>query len=528
MGWDVPFNGKVQTFPDDATPDEIAQVLGTTPDKLKITKSKEPMTVGGLVKNYGKQVLDLAKGPFYKDENVTLGTGIRMYSPLDALSGLSSLGRGTLEALAHGSNYPQDKQSIHEQKARAVGRTIKEGTQQLVEDPIRFAYEHPLDVSLALSGGLGALKSGAEAAGLAKTAKALETTRTVVNPARVATKKLGFTATPPAPEEIQWERRAAKKFRNAFAPSTTKFASPDAQARLDDSISKVVKMTVDDADNLKYIEPFSQEIGKIDIKNMNVGQLSQALPQLKHSLFTAYNDMMLKANRAGLTIDGPAIAKKLRATFGGEYAETWRKKIADFAEEQAQRLETYKNGKMSLNDAQRLIKDINDDMGDLLKSGEMGATGTKKVLGDIAREMRDQLDSQIERVAEEGGPGYKMVRDHYKAVKDVESYVHKKAAQVANKEGAFDADLFDVWSLGVATGGIISGNPATLAKAFTGWTASKLRKEMRDPDHIVKNLFRKASDQIKHKEWLELNGPPTMAASHSSPTTTLTVKNGRR
>jgi hypothetical protein len=356
-------------FSDDEIVQHLSGTKPTAPTKPIPVLTRTPeKTIGGLLKNYGGQLWDQAK--FFATTD-----------PIELAGGLAKLGAGGLLAHWRNTGLNMPPAGPMEQGAREVGKQFVSGGKQLINDPLTWMYERPLDTSLILGGGLGMLGKAAEGAELGRTASVLNKAKNVVNPLNAVTDKLGWTGVKPGGTGVEID--TPKYFRKAINPQTAKKgvlvgeveegAIQSSTAAYDQSINKVVNAAINMKDDLKILNDTGMEVPFIP-SEAGVEELSQVVPQIRKKVYKGYNDMMLAANGEGLMADTAPIRQMLLDKYVNPFKRNFDEKTTQFAQDWAAKLKAYNNGKLTLEEAQDLVEQLNKQL---------------EPLGDIARGLRD-------------------------------------------------------------------------------------------------------------------------------------------
>jgi hypothetical protein len=222
-------------------------------------------------------------------------------------------------------------------------------------------------------------------------------------------------------------------------------------------------------------------------------QAAQAIDQAKKIVYKKYNDMAVAAGDAGASFKSNKVLSRL-----DEIAQApdevipkndprlkWDESIRRYAHDMKASVAELDGASPEIIEAR--IKDLNNS----LKGYYEGRTAAAKaqIDGSVAQAMREELDANITSAV---GDGYQALKNQYGALKSIEKEVNHRAIVNARKNTAGLTDLTDVFTGGELVAGVMTANPALIAKAVAGRGIKEYIKKLNDPDLYVERMFKRA------------------------------------
>lgn len=299
-----------------------------------------------------------------------------------------------------------------------------------------------------------------------------------------------------------------------------------------DNASEAVKTIVENKDAIKIVDDDGEEIAR----PKTAMQMAQAIEQAKKAVYEKYHGMALAAGEEGATISTQPVMDKLdeiapKILDDGsveplmandprlKYNPDTRKYALDLKNEIAE----LNNASPEIVEAR--IADLNNS----LKGFYEGRTVKAKaeIDGSVAQLLRQQLDDKI---ANATGEGYQALKGQYGALKAIENEVAKRALVNARRNAKGVFDLTDVFTGGELISGLLTMNPALVAKGAAGMAIKDVLKSMNNPDRHIDNMFKKAYEYEGYKpkvEGLRPPAPPTDISNFTDvPPTTIGTPGG--
>ncbi len=253
--------------------------------------------------------------------------------------------------------------------------------------------------------------------------------------------------------------------------------------------NEAVKTIIEQKGGLKLTD----EMGEAVPLPENLKQFNEAIEQTKKNVYNEYSQLAKEAGDQGVKINASEIADDLQKIVDKRIT---KKDVKKFAEGEIERFREFKD--LSPEEADELIKDLNQSLTPFYTSG----TGKIKaqVEASIASKLRQLTDDAIEDTigkATKGQKGrYQELKNKYGSLKAIEDDVAKRSLVDARKNVAGLADFTDIFTGGEIASGIMSLNPALIAKGAAGMGLKNMIKYMNNPNRIIKSMFKKADDTL--------------------------------
>lgn len=252
-------------------------------------------------------------------------------------------------------------------------------------------------------------------------------------------------------------------------------------ARFREDASDAVKILARNKNNIEIVD---EATGMIKKAPETAADMVQAIQQTKSDLFNAYDNYARRAGEEGAAFDISKINRKLDKYINDtahdpssrKYAEGFKERIADLDGAEPKTI-------------QERIREYNSG---LKGFGTLSGTEMEKIRieASVAEALRQELDKTIESAVEK--PGYAELKKMYSKLKSVENEVmHRAKTQARKKEGGLTTIASVFPGMDIAYG-IMTQNPAQVAKGVGGKAALSWIKKINDPDRAIKQMFDKA------------------------------------
>lgn len=275
---------------------------------------------------------------------------------------------------------------------------------------------------------------------------------------------------------------------------------------IDQGIAKGVKPTIYGKQTMPRVQEFydkakiavktiAENKDKINLVDANGEQIqrpktlvdfAKAIDATKKNIYADYHAMATKAGDKGAWFDANDVVNKIdKATKDKglvpevrEYAASLKPELIELAGESPEIIE-------------RRIQHYNESLTGFYE----GRVSKEKARVDasIAQAMREQLDKIIE---ESVGPGYQGLKNKYGALKTIEKDVNKRAVVEARKSEKGFYDISDIFTGGEIVAGVLSANPALIAKGTAGIGIKAMIKKINNPNRYIEKMFKKAYNEI--------------------------------
>ena len=230
--------------------------------------------------------------------------------------------------------------------------------------------------------------------------------------------------------------------------------------------------------------------GQIPVNKLpeNIQEHLQAINQAKTNAFVKYDAMKKAAGEAGAEVSLQPAANDLLIASKDPVLNDLRPGTAKYMEEQANVL--LNRGKYTADQAQTAIATLNKDVESFMRNPTPDMAGKMAVDATILKYMRQGLDDAI---TAEKGPGYQPLKNEYGRLAGME----KDAAHRARIAGrAAPVSLVDAMGGFLGSGEIVSGilsmNPAQIAKGGTVMALKSYIKKINSPDYKIKQMYKLA------------------------------------
>jgi hypothetical protein len=327
--------------------------------------------------------------------------------------------------------------------------------------------------------GRGALKAGAEGVNIGRDVAGIITRKT--------------------PEMIDRELTSviSRGVEKAIRPTVVgKRTAPQVRAYYEKA-KNAVKTIIDNKDSLVLTDA---EGGAVKGLPKTVKQFSEAIDQTKRAVFKQYDDMATKAGQAGVEVDLYPAVKELESIASNKVLNDLSPEIADYAMKRSEALSgraTY-----TTTEAQDAIAHLNKSLESFYRNPSYETANRAGVDSLIVNNIRKSLDDAIENSV---GAGYQDLKNTYGALKAIEKEVAQRAVVNARKNTKGLLDFTDVLTSGELISGILTMNPAMIAKGAAGRGIKEYFKILNNPDRIVKGMFSDAESLLNRR-----NAPPVM------------------
>lgn len=246
-----------------------------------------------------------------------------------------------------------------------------------------------------------------------------------------------------------------------------------------------VQSILDHKDKLQYVDD-TGEIASAAHVPTNLKEFAQAIDQTKKQIFSEYSALTKEATGNGAMVKVDPIVEKLLNYAEDPAIVRASPDKAQYAIKVAENL--MKHGDMSPDVAENVIKEMNSRL--LNFYGSQASKGIADVDATIASEIRNALD---EVVTGSTDGNYQELKNAYGALKAIEKDVGHRALVTARQSIKDLPSYSDIFSGGDITYGVLSGNPALIAKGAAQKAILSWYKHLNSPDTNIMKMFRAAS-----------------------------------
>jgi hypothetical protein len=283
-------------------------------------------------------------------------------------------------------------------------------------------------------------------------------------------------------------------YTRAIKPSVARAGTAPELAQYNQQARSAVDSIVANKSSLRYAGPEGETAGKLP---NTIEQFGDAIDQTKASIFEKYDAMARQAGQVGARVDLRPTVGELQKIAADPVVRDLHPDLSKYAESQAERLAD--RGSYSTVDAQRAVQNLNQSLKAFYKNPTYETASRAGVDSMVANQFRGGLDKAIEDTT---GPGYQELKNEYGSLKAIEKGVVHRAIVEGRKNlgGGLMGNIGDVVSADEVIRGILTLNPAavargTLLKGFTSFV-----KRLRDPNRAVEKLFDAAEKQTAGRE----------------------------
>lgn len=288
--------------------------------------------------------------------------------------------------------------------------------------------------------------------------------------------------------------RFPKDFDEAVAQGVAKGIKPQFRGSLRNSAtslqeynkkaSEAVRQIIERQNSFQYIDDAGDVVSQ-GAAPTNLSEFAQAIQQTKRQIFDEYSALTRQATGQGMSVDLDDIVDKLIT-----YADDPVKQAADpskaqYALKMAQRLS--KQRKFNPTQTEQLIKELNESLAPTY--ADKAAKGISEVDLSVANALREKLDDVV---VQSTGKEYQSLKNAYGALKTIEKDVGHRALIVARQNTKGIADLSDIFTGGDLVAGIMTANPAFIARGAAGYGIKEVYKKLVSPDANIMRMFRSA------------------------------------
>lgn len=373
-------------------------------------------------------------------------------------------------------------------------KSVLDSAQGALMHPIKTFENHPITSALVIAPALRAIAGDTAAVG-----KATSMAQEAKNYIGQKSVDLGVIDPTRGPLE---SKAAVQNLEPIIKKGIEKSISPSVIGKKTigqvDKYYKDASLAVHSIVNNKNTLQLTDEAGLPAVHNLpqNLKQFSEAVDQTKKAVFDQYDALQKQAGLAGATVDTKSVAHDLVSAMADpKFAaiEDQNPAISNYILDRATALES--RGSYTPEQAQIAIKNYNDSLSSFYKNPNMENFQKANVDAMIANKLRDGLDKSIMDSTDQV---YQPLKTQYGALKSVEKDVLNSAMRNARKNTKGLVDFSDIFSGGDLVKGLVSHNPALLAKGAAQIGIKQYIKFLNDPNSIVKNMFQKVDSVLQN------------------------------
>lgn len=347
------------------------------------------------------------------------------------------------------------------------------------ENPSRFARMELL--AAGTSGATGETsRAAAEGLGAGPTGQTI---------AKVAGSLVGAAPYGLASKNVEWEPEVDRRIFKAIRPGVEGKRSAGQIEKFKNRARDAVETIIENKPNLSLTDESGQVVkGELP---KNLMQFSEAVDQTKGEIFKAYDTLAKQAGQAGAAVDLDPIVQELRSIAAQRPLQAHAPSTASHAEALADQLA--KIQQYGASEAQDAIRILNKKLEAFYKNPGYDTASNAFVDAMVANRLRRGLDDTIEKAA---GDGYQELKNTYGSLKAIERDVNRRAVVDARKNAKGLLDFSDIFSAGEVVSGILSMNPAQIARGSFAKLVASTYRHLNDPNTVVRKMFSGAEDAM--------------------------------
>lgn len=277
-----------------------------------------------------------------------------------------------------------------------------------------------------------------------------------------------------APIEEKANTAVVEAIDNAVKPSVSNVNTPKLKANYYDKAIKAFE-TIN-----KYKTAFPDESGNmVDRNPKTVSELFDAIGQAKKQIFNTYDQVAQKSGEMGAKFNAEPTISKLETVVNdiGKSPET-----RQYAREQISAIQELHGASPS--QVQTRIEELNKGLGSFYDGRVSKARAD--VDASVAYSLRQDLENLINNST---GQNYQYFKNEYGSLSTIEKDIGRSAINQAKKASQGGLGFTDIFTGGDITSGIISMNPALIAKGLAGRGIKEIYKTLNNPDRYIKAAF---------------------------------------
>lgn len=273
-------------------------------------------------------------------------------------------------------------------------------------------------------------------------------------------------------------QKTKKAIEKSIRPSVVKGRTAAQAKQFFEKANEAVQTIIEN----KTILGLTDEAGDI-VQGLptNLRQFSQAVGNTKKEIFKQYDKIAKASGEAGATINLSNIGPELDAIINNKGLRAVNPEIIQYAEGIKDNLS--KIGDLNAQEAQDAIASLNNKLGSIT---DFNSAAKASVDSLVANKLRTELNEVIEKTT---GKQYKQLKKKYGSLKEIERDVNRRAMVDARKNVKGLIDFTDVFTGAEVVSGIVSMQPALVAKGAFGKVVATYHKMRNDPNRILKNMF---------------------------------------
>jgi len=267
----------------------------------------------------------------------------------------------------------------------------------------------------------------------------------------------------------------------AIRPSVTGKQNASDILKFKEQGRNAVKTIVANKNKLTLTNEMGDTVSKLP---ESLDEFTQAIQQTKKTIFTQYNDLTKQTGKTGEIVDLNPIANEVKKIADNPVLSDTNPNVVQYAEERVKALE--KRGTYTPEQTEEAIKIYNQSLEAFYRNPDYANASKAAIDALIVNNMRKSLENVIENAT---GKEYQTLKNQYGALKSIEKDTVRRTIVEARKNVKGLIDYTDILSGGEAIAGILTMNPALMAKAATQNGIKEFFKRWVSPDATIKRMF---------------------------------------
>jgi hypothetical protein len=285
------------------------------------------------------------------------------------------------------------------------------------------------------------------------------------------------------------DRFIQSNYTRAIKPGVSAAKTAPQLADYNQQARSAIDSIVERKSELRFTGEGGETTGELP---KTIEQFGDAINQTKQSVFEQYDAMARAAGQTGARVDLRPVVGELQKIAADPVVKDLHPKLANYAEESAGRLAA--RGSYSTVDAQRAVQNLNQSLKAFYSNPTYENASKAGVDAMVANQFRTGLDKAIENAT---GPGYQELKNQYGALSAIEKHVVNRAMVEGRKNlgGGLMGNIGDLVSADEVIRGVLTLNPASVARGVALKSVISVAKKLRDPNRAVQKLFEAADNQ---------------------------------
>jgi len=397
--------------------------------------------------------------------NTLSGTGSTLAKGADIYKGVGEAIYNNLQQNVMGEN------SV----SKGVGVSLGQGASEVA----RVGIEDPLLIPSIIYAPSKVRGTGVTTDTISATARpVIDTTK------KVAIKGKDITSKAFEPTTAKLESVVVDNFQKGVKPRINMNMTPTQATKFEGDIVQAAQVIDRNKGNLKFVDDIGEEtIGR---NPKTLAELSDALEQTKKQVFKDYDSLAKQAGQQGLKIKTNPIAKELDTVINNEALQITNPQAGKYAQELQERL-LYRE--LDAEIVQDVIQNYNESLKAFYRNPTYESASKASIDAMVANQFRLQLDEGITGLT---GQQYQTIKNQYASLKAVEKDIIKAALRDARKNNKGLLDYTDILTGGDIVIGLITFNPAQLARGGVTRGIKEFYKYLNSPNRAVNKMFQSA------------------------------------